>query len=125
MIKNLSLIVLALMTPYYAFAEEVINETEGASLILQSYTFWSSVIVALMAIISTFVIAKKMKGGVFGETLNLFAVGMFCILSGYVIESIPGLVSVSFLGTFSDIIFIVGFLFMAMAGNLMSRVVTG
>ena len=113
------------MTPYCVFAAEVADETEGASLILQSYTFWSSVIIALMAIISIFVIAKKMKGGVFGETLNLFAIGMFCILSGYIIESVPELSSIVFLGTMSDIVFIIGFLFMAMAGNLMSRVVTG
>ena len=125
MIKNLSLIGLMLATPYFVFAQEAAVETEGASLILQSYTFWSSVIVALMAIISTIVIAKKMKGGVFGETLNLFAIGMLCILAGYVIESVPELSSIVLLGTISDIIFIIGFLFMAMAGNLMSRVVTG
>ena len=125
MMRKLGFVVGLLLIPYGVFAAEVIEEGEGATLILQSYTFWSSIIIAIMAIVSTIVIAKKMKGGVFGETLNLFAYGMVAILVGYIIESLPFLNTITFFDSIADILFIMGFLFMAMAGNLMSKVVTG
>lgn len=116
---------MATVMPNIVLAEGAGGVYSESFSILDTYTFWSSVIVALMAIVSIVVIARKMKGGVFGETLNLFASGMFAILLGFILGSTTIFESMGFLSPIGDIMFIVGFLLMALAGNLMSRAVTG
>lgn len=52
--------------------------------ILESVSFWSTIIVALAMTIAVATLSRSMRGGVFGSVLAYFSGGMFFIFLGFV-----------------------------------------
>ena len=101
--------------------EEIID----MSRILQAYALISAIIVAIAATIIVFRNAGRMKGGIFGTVLNYFGVGMIAILSGFIISSNLSFLSVFDTNTISNILFILGYILMAIAAMKMSKAIGG
>ena len=103
-----------------SFSMEEIIAMSG---ILQAYALLSTIIVAIAAIIVVFHNAGRMKGGIFGTVLNYFGIGMVAILFGFIIGPESSLVSVDDASTIGNILFIIGYIFMAVAAVKMSQAI--
>ncbi len=102
-----------------------IEEIITMSGILQAYVLISTIIVAFAAIVIVFRNAAKMKGGIFGTVLNYFGTGMVAIFFGFIVHSQSSLLSTDSVNTISNILFIAGYILMAIAAVKMSRAIDG
>lgn len=55
--------------------------------ILESVSFWSTIIVALATTIAVVMLSRSMRGGVFGSVLAYFSGGMSFIFLGFVVNT--------------------------------------
>ena len=123
--KKILLVVPLLFTPALLFAD-----SEGYVNILVDdlaprLSLWSAIIVAFAASIMVFVNARSMKGGVFGAVLNYFAIGMVFILASFVVVSLNVFGFEGFAKTTNNILFILGYIIMALAANKLSQIAGG
>ena len=100
-----------------------IEEISAMSRILQAYALLSTIIVAVVAIIVVFRNAGKMRGGIFGVVLNYFGIGMVVILFGFIIGPRSALLLTGSVNTISNILFIIGYILMAIAAVRLSRAI--
>lgn len=102
--------------PVVSHAQVVDAQTTS---ILNSYSVVSAIFIGLAASLWVFFDARKMDGGVFGNALMYFSIGMFCLLVGF----IAGVLA-SFYPTFMvyeklahDVLYIIGYIFMALGAH--------
>lgn len=89
----------------------------GTISILNAYSFWSFIIVAVITSALVFVTATRMKGGLFGTVLRYFGAGMVLILFGYVLVSVPACAVSTYAKILHDILYLVGYILMAIAAH--------
>jgi len=97
-------------------------------LILSSYTLASTLIVGLVTSILVLNIARRMDGGLIGQALKYFSIGMFFVLAGFIVEQEIlfkgfGAYNTSFANTAHDVLFIIGFIVMAFAAQKLSKAI--
>jgi len=125
--KILSLIILSGLSfakISYAF-NGILPEEEvvAVSKPLQAYTLISAIVIAVVATIVVFRNAQKMKGGVFSIVLRYFGVGMIAILLSFIATSQYSFLSVDDADMVSNILFIIGYVSMAMAAVKMHKAI--
>ncbi len=104
------------------------SEVVAMSRVLQTYALVSAAIVALVTCIVVFRNAKTMKGGVFSKVLNHFGVGMVIVFVGYISYAYPTLIpfiAIEDIGTLSNSLVIIGYIFMAVAATKLSHAIEG
>ncbi|MCK5590917.1 MAG: hypothetical protein KAI72_03075 [Candidatus Pacebacteria bacterium] len=99
------------------------EEITAVSNTLQAYALISAVIIAIVATIVVFRNARKMKGGVFGSVLNFFGIGMVAMLLGFISDSELSFLPVDDVNVVGNILFIVGYILMAIAAVKMSKAI--
>lgn len=123
--KKILLVASLLFTPALLFAESEGYVNTLVSDLAPRLSLWSAIIVAFAASVMVFVNAQSMKGGVFGTVLNYFAVGMILILGSFVVVSLNVFGSEGFAKTANNILFILGYIIMALAANKLSQIAGG
>lgn len=123
--KKILLVASFLLTPalLLAASEDYINIF--VSDLAPKLSLWSAIIVAFAASVMVFVNARSMKGGIFGTVLNYFAVGMILILGSFVVASLNVFGSEGLAKTANNILFILGYIIMALAANKLSQLAQG
>ncbi len=123
--KKILLIASLLFTPalLWASSEDYVNTL--VSDLAPRLSLWSAIIVAFAASVMVFVNARSMKGGVFGTVLNYFAVGMVFILGSFVVVSLNVFGSEGIAKTVNNVLFILGYIIMALAANKLSQIAQG
>ncbi|MDO8572181.1 MAG: hypothetical protein Q7S11_00225 [bacterium] len=120
--KKILLIITLFFTPVLLFAmqngyiDSLVND------LAPRLSLWSGIIIAITASVMVFVNARSMKGGVFGTVLGYFAVGMIFILGSSVVISLDVFGTGEFVRTANNILFILGYITMALAADKLSRV---
>lgn len=89
----------------------------GTISILNAYSFWSFILIAVITSALVFVTAARMKGGLFGTVLHYFGAGMVLILVGYVLISVPVCSSSDYAKILHDVLYLVGYILMAIAAH--------
>lgn len=123
--KKILLVAPLLFTPALLFAESEGYLNTLVSDLAPRLSLWSAIIVAFAASVMVFVNARSMKGGVFGTVLNYFAIGMVFILGSFVVVSLNIFDSPGFAKTANNILFILGYIIMALAANKLSQIAGG
>lgn len=123
--KKILLVSSLLFTPTLIFAESPDYVNTLVNDLAPRLSLWSAIIVAFAASVMVFVNARSMKGGVFGTVLNYFAVGMVFILGSFVVVSLNIFGSEGFAKTANNILFILGYIIMALAANKLSQIAQG
>ena len=124
--KILFLILTSLFFTKTVYAESGIFSTEeiiAVSNTLQAYALISAVLIAIIATVVVFRNAKKMKGGIFGTVLNYFGIGMVAILLGFISGSELSFLPADDLNVVGNILFIIGYILMAIAAVKMSKAI--
>ncbi|OHA81105.1 MAG: hypothetical protein A2675_00800 [Candidatus Yonathbacteria bacterium RIFCSPHIGHO2_01_FULL_51_10] len=85
--------------------------------ILNSYSFWSFVIVAVGTSVLVFLTAMRMKGGLFSKVLYYFGAGMVLIFLGYILVSVPVCAASPYSKIVHDMLYLVAYLLMALGAN--------
>jgi hypothetical protein len=106
----------------YSLSQE---DVEAMTRVLQTYAHVSAIIVASLTSVIVFNSAHKMRGGVFGKVLNYFGAGMLFVLSGFIINAYPNFIPISDSGVVSNILFITGYVLMAVSATKLSRAIEG
>jgi len=109
----------------FASATEAITET--TLFILSSYSLASALIVGIATSVLVAINARKMKGGIFGQVLEYFSVGMFIVLLGFVAGEFSfGILSNSVIaGAIHDVLYIIGYVIMAIAAQKLLTAIKG
>lgn len=102
-----------------------LEETNAASSVLQTYVFLSVVIIALVTNVIVFITAFKMRGGVFGTSLNYFGIGMATVLVGFVVNNAYSTTTQQVAQIFTNALFIIGYVAMAFAVTKLSNAIKG
>lgn len=123
--KNILLVASFLFTPVLLFAQADDYVNTLVIDLAPRLSLWSAIIVAFAASVMVFMNARSMKGGVFGTVLNYFAVGMILILGSFVVVSLNIFGSEGFAKTANNILFILGYIIMALAANKLSQIAGG
>lgn len=123
--KKILLVSSLLFTPTFLFAGSPDYMNTLVDDLAPRLSLWSAIIVAFAASVMVFVNARSMKGGVFGTVLNYFAVGMVFILGSFVVVSLNIFGSEGFAKTANNILFILGYIIMALAANKLSQIAQG
>lgn len=125
--KKVSFLILtSLFFTKTVYAESEIFSTEeiiAVSNTLQAYVLISAVLIAIIATVVVFRNAKKMKGGIFGTVLNYFGIGMVAILLGFISSSELSFLPTDDLNVVGNVLFIVGYILMAIAAVKMSKAI--
>lgn len=101
---------------------ELFNTYAG---ILESVSFWSTIIVALAMTVAVAILSRSMRGGIFGAVLAYFSGGMAFIFFGFIANT------AWFQGAFPSLIFsygplyIAGFALMGVGANKLLKVIKG
>ena len=100
-------------------------EVEAIAPILNIYIVISTVIIAILTIVVVFQNARKMKGGVFSVVLGYFGMGMTAVFLGFSVSILP-ILSLGGVGeVIHQILFIVGYVCMAIAATKLSSAIRG
>ena len=99
---------------------------EDQSKIFEIISLWSVLIISLATSIMVWVGGRKMHGGVLGNVLTLFSVGMTLIFLSAA-TAIPWVQNLSYLYTkmVHDLFFISGFILMGLAASKLLGVIKG
>ena len=124
--KVLTVLLMMFLTPLTVFGNT--NEVNSTVVILGYYTLASVVVIGMTTSILVLINARKMKGGVFGKVLEYFSAGMFLLLLGFIVSSISFSTNegVGFIAkTMHDILYILGFIIMAIAARKLLATIKG
>lgn len=99
---------------------------EDYSKVFELLSLWSTLIVAIVTTAMVWIGGQKMRGGIFGNVLTFFSIGMTCILGAIAVglpwlAGIPGVYLTSARGS----LYIIGFIFMGVAANKLLKVTRG
>jgi|GEM_PF-2757111 len=108
-----------IFAPMVAFGVQagVPDGYENTYLLLKFYSLASTVIIGLITSTIVLINGKRMKGGVFGTVLSFFGIGMLFMLAGFTISFTTGLFAPNIVDMLNSMLNIIGFVFMAVAGN--------
>lgn len=123
--KKILLILPFFITPAILWASSGEYMTTLIGDLAPRLSLWSAIIVSCVASIMVFGNARSMKGGIFGVVLSYFAFGMVFILGSFVVVSMNAFDSEGFAKTANNILFILGYIIMALAANKLSRIAQG
>jgi len=99
------------------------EEVVAVSKPLQAYTLASAMVIAIVATIVVFRNSQKMRGGIFSVVLRYFGAGMVAILFSFIAGSQFSFFSFDNADMISNILFIIGYVFMAMAAVKMHKAI--
>jgi uncharacterized membrane protein YagU involved in acid resistance len=119
MIK-LILIIFSLFLPSMLFAQQV--DYTAPSLILSYYSMFSAIAVGVITSVMVFINGRRMHGGVFGNALIYFSVGMIIVLVGFLFPLLSVKTTGSFAEIFGNILYIIGYIAMAFAADKILKV---
>jgi len=85
--------------------------------ILSTYTLLSAITVGIITSAVVLINARRMKGGVFGSAMNYFGIGMLIVLAGFSVTFLQLPLSDYFAQTINDILYITGYVTMAIAAS--------
>jgi len=124
--KHLALLSLVLL-PAVAFAgvTDTLLALDDSGL-FSSISLWSMLIVAFVTSAMVWVGGRKMHGGVLGQVLTYFSIGMSLVFVGIVLE-MPWFSNISplYLKLVHDSLFIVGYIVMGIAASKLLKVIKG
>jgi hypothetical protein len=123
--KKISLAVVMFGVPTLLLAQSDSYAQTLAAVLAPKLSLWSAIIVAFATSVMVFMNAYSMKGGIFGTALNYFGVGMILILAGFIVTSFNLFNSGDITATANNILFILGYIIMALAAHKLSQIVHG
>lgn len=125
--KYVAIISLVLF-PALAFAGTVdtLIEIEDSSKLFELISLWSTIVVAFITSMMVWVGGRQMHGGVFGEVLTYFSIGMTLIFLGFATE-VPWLERIDhlYLKMIHDSLYIIGYVMMGLAASKLLKVIKG
>lgn len=122
-----------LVVPATTFAEGGLNGTlqtliaiEDNSKLLEMISLWATLIVAFVTSAMVWVGGRHMHGGVFGNVLTFFSIGMTLIFLGFATE-VPWFQNFDrlYLKMVHDSLYIIGYVLMGVAASKLLRVIKG
>lgn len=116
---------LSLLFPFISFAQEVSVDYSSTYSILNMYSFVSVILVGIITSIIVLRNAKKMSGGIFGDALGYFGVGMLVMLAGIGVSLGVAILSKETVGMIGNIFYITGYVLMAIAADKIRRIIQG
>lgn len=126
--------VLAILAmPAIAFAEGGLDDTlqtliaiEDNSKLLEMISLWATLIVAFVTSAMVWVGGRHMHGGVFGNVLTFFSIGMTLIFLGFATE-VPWFQNFDrlYLKMIHDSLYVVGYVLMGVAASRLLKVIKG
>lgn len=124
-----------LLLPALAFAEtstastgalQVLITLEDNSKLLEVVSLWSTIIIAFATTVMVWITGRKMHGGVFGNVLTFFSMGMGFVFAGFILSIIPfKKIDPLYLKIAHDSLYILGYITMGLAANKLSKVIKG
>ena len=120
----------ALFTPLAVFAQDTASEAvytdySGMFSILNTYSFVSVLLVGAITSIVVLRNARKMTGGIFGDALGYFGIGMLVMLGGITISLGVAFFSEEAIGVLGNVFYITGYVLMAIAADKIRKIVEG
>ena len=122
-----------LVVPSITFAEGGLNDTLQALLVvddtskmLEMISLWATLIVAFTTSMMVWVGGRHMHGGVFGNVLTFFSIGMTLIFLGFATE-VPWFQNFDrlYLKMVHDSLYIIGYVLMGVAASKLLKVIKG
>lgn len=111
-----------MFTPFLLNAQtDPVSDTLVA-ILAPKLSLWSAIVIAVATTIMVFTNAHSMRGGIFGTALNFFAVGMVLILAGFIVVSLDIFNTGGFTEIANNILFILGYITMAVAAHKLSQI---
>lgn len=125
--KHLALVSLVLL-PAVVFAgvDETLTGLDNYSDLFASLSLWSMLIIAFVTSMMVWVGGRQMHGGVFGNVLTYFSIGMSLIFLGVATE-VPWFHNISslYLKLIHDSLYIVGYILMGIAASKLLKAIKG
>lgn len=125
--KYFALLSLVLLpTVVFADVTETLLVLEDSGL-FSSISLWSTLIVAFATSMMVWIGGRHMRGGVFGNVLTYFSIGMTLIFIGAATEipllqsNVPGI----YLKLVHDSLYIIGYVFMGIAASRLLKAIKG
>ncbi len=120
-----AIIISGLLLPGVLFAQESYVDYSNTYSILNMYSFLSVIVIGAITSIIVLMNAKKMSGGIFGEALGYFGVGMLVMLAGITVSLGFALFSEQSLGVVGNMFYIIGYVLMAVAADKIRNIIQG
>ncbi len=111
--------------PSILFAEESSSGYSNAYFILNAYSFLSVLIIGIITSVIVLVNAKKMSGGIFGDALGYFGIGMLVMLAGIVVSLSVSMSAGQSIGVVGNMFYIIGYILMAIAADKIRKIIQG
>ena len=124
MIKTI-ITILGLFLPGVLFAQGVYVDYSNTYSILNMYSFLSVILIGAITSIIVLVNAKKMSGGIFGDALGYFGVGMLVMLAGITVSLGVAFFSEETIGIVGNLFYIIGYILMAIAADKIRKIIQG
>lgn len=105
----------SIFLPALAFAQE----EAGSESFVNSVSLWVAIAVGIIASLMVLRGASKIGGGVLGTVYKYIGVGMLVVVLGFVAVVVPAWASEFVVGRTHDVLFIVGYLIMALGAQKM------
>lgn len=99
---------------------------DDPSKMLETISLWSTLVIAFTTSTMVWVGGRKMHGGVFGNVLTFFSVGMTLIFLGFATE-VPWFQNIDhlYLKMIHDSLYIIGYVLMGVAASKLLGVIKG
>ncbi len=120
-----AIIILSLFLPGVLFAQESFVDYSDTYSILNMYSFLSVIIIGGITSIIVLVNARKMSGGIFGDALGYFGVGMLVMLAGITVSLGVAIFSKETIGIIGNMFYIIGYILMAIAADKIRGIIQG
>ena len=116
-----TIVTAALLLPAISSAFEVSQfEYDAVQPALDGIIYWSAIFTALLTTVMVFLLAKKMKGGVFNKVLNLIGAGMVLMFLVFLAEEFPQYVPFGSDHIIVNVLFILSFILVALGASKLS-----
>jgi len=123
--KNVLMVTTAMVTPILLWAQTDSIADSFVGILAPKLSLYSAIIIAIVTTIMVFTNARAMKGGIFGVALNYFATGMVFILIGFIVVAFNIFNTGGFTEIANNILFILGYITMALAAHKLSQIAGG
>ncbi len=119
------MVTISLFMPSVLFAEVSSSGYSNAYFILNMYSFLSVLIIGIITSVIVLINARKMSGGIFGDALGYFGVGMLVMLAGIVVSLGVAMFSGQSIGVVGNMFYIIGYILMAVAADKIRKITQG
>lgn len=124
MIKTI-ITISSLFLPSVLFAQGVYVDYSNTYSILNMYSFLSVILIGAITSVIVLRNAKKMSGGIFGDALGYFGVGMLVMLAGITVSLGVAFFSKETIGIIGNLFYIIGYILMAVAADKIRKIIQG